>query len=412
MLSKSLRVCCLALTVLGCSFGLALAQSAPPPDSNLLAFGAGAMIERSTSEYGDGWNALWLIDESPSKGWASAEAPSFPQDIVISLPERSEFHRFEFDTAAVEDPGYGAGDVDIFVSDEGADTGFKLAGQISLKPAQDRQSIVLAAPATGRWVKLSIKSNSGNPKYVELMDVRGYGVALTSTPLANVSGTYSSPGFGKFHLAQVGAHLTGCYEYHKGLIEGGLEAHLLRLTWFEEGPKSGPALMVAKSDGKGFIGLWQDAGTTDDWHNDWNLKKLSSDVGSCPQWKPKSAKTNIIATSLSQQGRIRLYGINFDTDSDKIRADAKPAIDQLVAALKANMAWKLTIEGHTDASGVATKNQDLSARRAASVKQALVEAGIADDRLTTIGYGQDKPVASNDTQEGRAQNRRVEAVKD
>ena len=91
--------------------------------------------------------------------------------------------------------------------------------------------------------------------------------------------------------------------------------------------------------------------------------------------------------------------------------DAKPALDQLLGALKANPTWKISIEGHTDSTGNAAHNLDLSQRRAASVKTALVAAGIAADRMTTAGFGQTKPVAPNDSAIGRAQNRRVEVVR-
>ena len=69
------------------------------------------------------------------------------------------------------------------------------------------------------------------------------------------------------------------------------------------------------------------------------------------------------------------------------------------------------IEGHTDSTGNAAHNLDLSQLRAKTVRAALVAAGIAADRLTTAGLGQTEPVASNDTEAGRAQNRRVEVVR-
>jgi len=107
----------------------------------------------------------------------------------------------------------------------------------------------------------------------------------------------------------------------------------------------------------------------------------------------------------------KYHGINFDVDSDHLRPDAKPALDELLGALKANPVWKISIEGHTDATGNAAHNLDLSQRRAAAVKTALVAAGIGGDRMTTSGFGQTKPIASNDSAIGRAQNRRVEVVR-
>jgi OmpA-OmpF porin, OOP family len=168
--------------------------------------------------------------------------------------------------------------------------------------------------------------------------------------------------------------------------------------------------MVLKRDGKAFEGWWTEDGSKD-WHTGWDLTKTSDTVGSCPHWNPKGASGNVVATTLASEGRIRMYGINFDTDSDRLRADAKPAIDQLIAALKANAAWNVSIEGHTDSTGTAAHNLTLSDQRAKAVKAALVAGGIETGRLTTAGLGQTKPLASNDTEVGRAQNRRVEVAK-
>jgi outer membrane protein OmpA-like peptidoglycan-associated protein len=79
--------------------------------------------------------------------------------------------------------------------------------------------------------------------------------------------------------------------------------------------------------------------------------------------------------------------------------------------LKARPQWSITIEGHTDSTATAEHNQDLSERRAQAVRQYLESAGIVTARLSTAGYGATRPVSSNDTPLGRAQNRRVELVK-
>lgn len=388
-------------------------QPAAPPvaESNLLTIGAAASVVRASSFYDNAWNPVWMLDEDPRTGWSNAEGAAAPHEIVIALPERSELRRFVFDTAGVENAERSAREVEVLVADTDAPAAYQPVARIALKPLADGQKLDLAKPAAGRFVKLVVRSNHGDEKYAEIMNVAGYGIPLTSTPLKDVSGTYASTNFGKFHLKQDGAHLTGCYEHDEGLIEGGLEAHLLRLTWYEEGGQNGPALMVATADGKGFDGYWRETGSSG-WNNDWNLRKISNDVGSCPHWSPKGASGNVIASSLAGAKRVRLYGINFDTDSDRLRPDARSSIDQLIAALKANPGWTLTIGGHTDSSGNAAHNRDLSARRAASVQAALVAAGIPAGRLKASGFGADQPVASNETVDGRAQNRRVEAVRE
>ena len=390
---------------------------AAEPDStpiDLLAFSNGALIERVSSTYGSGWEALWLLDEAGATGWANEDGKQPPFEIVVSVPERSSFTGFAFDTARTESPERSAKTVAIAVSDQSANGGFAPVATAELEPAADNQQVSLAAPVVGRWIKFTVIANHGDPQYWEIMNVHGFGAPLTSTPLPLVSGTYDSREFGRFHLLQSGAQLAGCYEHKHGLIQGGLEAHLMRLTWTEnDGADHGPALMVRSRDGSGFTGLWRTDGDQDGpWNGQWDLKKISSDVGACSHWRPAGGQSNLIATSLAQAGRVRLYGIGFDTDSDRLRPDAAPTLEQIAAALKANAGWMVTVEGHTDSTSTPAHNQDLSTRRAAAVKAYLVAAGIAPARLNAAGFGQDKPVAANDTAIGRAQNRRVEIVRE
>ena len=114
--------------------------------------------------------------------------------------------------------------------------------------------------------------------------------------------------------------------------------------------------------------------------------------------------------ALNKQGFVALY-INFDTDKATIRPESKPIIDQIVKLLKDNPGLKVGVEGHTDSTGTPARNKTLSQQRAESVVSALVKAGIDAKRLTAAGWGQDKPIADNKTEEGKAKNRRVEIVK-
>jgi len=114
--------------------------------------------------------------------------------------------------------------------------------------------------------------------------------------------------------------------------------------------------------------------------------------------------------AIEQDGRVALH-INFDVDKATLRPDARPAIAEIDKLLSADSALKLSIEGHTDNTGAPAHNQELSAARAASVRDALVALGTDAARLGSRGFGQDKPVGDNGTEAGRAQNRRVELVK-
>ena len=118
-----------------------------------------------------------------------------------------------------------------------------------------------------------------------------------------------------------------------------------------------------------------------------------------------------ISQVLLSTGKYVSHAIQFDIGSDRLRPESINVIKEVAAALQKQTELKLRIEGHTDSTGDAASNLDLSKRRAESVKGALIKLGISADRLTTDGLGQTKPMASNDTPQGRAENRRVEFVK-
>lgn len=113
---------------------------------------------------------------------------------------------------------------------------------------------------------------------------------------------------------------------------------------------------------------------------------------------------------LNKQGFATLY-LNFDTNKWDIRPQDQATLDEVAAALKQTPAMRVRIEGHTDNAGQAEANKVLSERRARSVMEALTARGVAAGRMTAEGFGQERPVADNRTEEGRAKNRRVELVK-
>jgi outer membrane protein OmpA-like peptidoglycan-associated protein len=361
-------------------------------------------------EYSEGWSAFWLLDDKASSGWATPKDVIAPQTIVIALPERTELDRLSFDTGSIDGDGRGAKDITVEMSDTDATSGFQQIAAVSLQDKADNQSFPVSAQVAGRWLRVLVKNNHGSPQYIELMEIRGFGKQLTQTPFADASGTYET-NFGKFHLKQEGTSVTGCYEHLDGLLNGGIEGRVMKFVWREGKDKSGPALMVFSPDGKQMFGLWWYEGQTDANGSVWNGTKISNEVGSCPHWSGAGAEAQM-TKDLEESGRTRIYGINFDTDSDTIKPESKPTLDKIVALMKAKPDWKLRVEGHTDSSGNDAHNNDLSQKRAASVKAYLVSAGIDGARLTPAGLGSTQPAATNSTVSGRAQNRRVELVKE
>lgn len=119
-----------------------------------------------------------------------------------------------------------------------------------------------------------------------------------------------------------------------------------------------------------------------------------------------------LAGALAERGTVAIYDIHFSFDSDEIREESAPRLQEIAEVLTHHPDWRLGVYGHTDSIASDAYNLDLSERRAAAVKNALVTRyGIDPARLVTAGLGETQPRDSNDTLEGRARNRRVELVK-
>jgi len=114
---------------------------------------------------------------------------------------------------------------------------------------------------------------------------------------------------------------------------------------------------------------------------------------------------------MMSDGKFITYGITFDVGKATIKPESMGEINRIVQLMNENPSLRFSVEGHTDSTGNATSNQTLSEQRSQAIVDKLVELGIAKDRLTAVGKGQNSPIADNTTDEGRAKNRRVEFVK-
>jgi OmpA-OmpF porin, OOP family len=118
-----------------------------------------------------------------------------------------------------------------------------------------------------------------------------------------------------------------------------------------------------------------------------------------------------MAQAISSGGRVALYGIYFDFNKADVKAESDPTLEQMAKLLKESPSLKLLVVGHTDNVGSFSSNMDLSQRRAAAVVSVLTTRfGVTRSRLTPLGVSYASPVASNNAEEGRAKNRRVELV--
>lgn len=392
-------------------------------NDDLFAFAAGARFVQSPADadfHQMAYSPLNMLDESAITDWRGKAAQ--PAVFVIELPERAAISRLAFDSAPFLRDGQTLKRVKVEISDTSATAGFATLLETDLKMATREQDFPLATAGEGRWVRLTVESNYGD-EYYGLSGFRGYGRQLSqgTAHIENVSGTYrGSSGWGRLHLKQEGSRVVGCYDYREGLIAGGIEGNLLKVEMTEhinaERTETWLGLFALAPGSKEIFGLTRRAADTPNqgYSAYYSGVRESDDIGDCPAipgWRTASAAQSQLAEQLTTERRARLDGINFAFNSAVIEAASKPLLDQVVGMLKDKADWRITLEGHTDNIGGAAFNARLSTERAAAVKAYLIAGGVDGARLESQGFGFDRPVATNDTQAGRAQNRRVEIVR-
>ena len=107
---------------------------------------------------------------------------------------------------------------------------------------------------------------------------------------------------------------------------------------------------------------------------------------------------------------LMVDGVLFDFEKASLQPEANALVSRAVKYLRLNPGSQVIVEGHTDHLGAKSYNQRLSEKRAGAIAKALKAKGISSDRITTVGYGESKPVADNRTEDGRRANRRVEII--
>lgn len=392
---------------------------------NWLAFGAGAIVVEKTSETNDSTSNVRRINDESGFYWQTAEGQTTNQSATIELPAVTTLKTFVFDT---DQPTYydgrAAKDVTIEVSNESATTGFQTVLEATLKDDADNQSFQVSKEIPARWVRYTAKNNNGSNVCILTKEISGYGEQEPRAAIPAVSGTYKFEGIGgEVHLKQDGNALIGCYDENEGLLEGTIDGRLLTLTASEkaEREKNEKTSFVAANvtDGGKIIlsawWSWSAMPAKKSYDRLYVGTKTSDKIGNCKHLSNLDGTQDTIkdnlAKELEENGKAILYGINFDFNSDVIRAESKPTLEKVAAILKEKPDWKFSVEGHTDNVGGETFNQTLSEKRAASVVKFLTDAGIAADRLSARGFGLSKPLVENKSEAERAQNRRVELIK-
>lgn len=388
--------------------------------SNFLHLASGAyFVKQPKSERAFDNTPINLIFDGMN--WRSETNALNDNVFVIETPGETTLKTVVFDIShPFGTPDENAKDILFEASNTSADSGYQTILETSLEKDAEMPSFPVKAEIPARWFRLTVKNNHGSTDATALNQIFGYGTQKTADVPQNLSGTYriinketgkieAQEGENDIFLKQDGTTVLGCGKA-VGTFSGGLEGTVAKVNWkyAELGENSG---LMTFTRGKRFV-FWR-LKNGEFWALE-EFEQVDTKLGECPDipdFKGKDSAKSGIAKELEKDGRAVIYGINFDFNSDKLRDESKIVLEKIVAVLKDNPDWKMTIEGHTDNIGGESFNKTLSEKRAESVKNYLTTAGIDVSRLSSSGLGLSKPLAPNDTEFGRAQNRRVELVK-
>ena len=393
---------------------IASSAAAPVVQPNLLSFANGTIMpdhfegERVTAP-------ILMIDGSPVQNWVG---DGKPQSFVFELPQSATIRTLEFDddTGGMGGVDSGIRELTVEVSDSSASTGYREIFTGSLEKGVNGQRFNVAKPLPGRWLRANFKSNHGG-EWFSLAEIRAFGDAPPPQLATTIGGAYTSV-WGSYNVVQHGTQISGCFQpsgqsSQPATFSGGIEGNVGKILYVETDAdgapgKPTPALLVfARDGGRMFFAVVNAYGNGLDEFRD--VPRTQPVAAAC---KGNTADVDTsLAGALDKDGRVTVYGINFDFNSAQIRPESDGVLTQMVDMLKAKPELAIRIEGHTDDMGGDAFNQTLSDKRANAVKARLMSAGIADDRLQAVGKGAVAPIASNATDIGRAQNRRVELVK-
>jgi hypothetical protein len=342
------------------------------------------------------------------------EGPEAPVRLVVELPAPTTFDTFAIPPMSRSGccRGTHIASVTIEGSATGPNDGFQelVSFTIAGDEYRDDQEFAASPHPAVRWLRISLvgrqEPDSEDYRGTTFTDLRGYGTQVPREAGPDeFTGIFLTGGGGggatgnRIELLQDGALVVGCRQSGGAVseISGGIENGILKVLASD----GIPSLYVISSEGALLgVEVGRSYGRT--------IGAPGGDPTDCAPIRGESG--NGVTRAIDACEAAIVYGVNFDVDSDRLRPDAAPALDEILQALKARPDATATIEGHTDSDASDAYNLDLSSRRAASVVAWLVERGVAAGRLAAVGRGESEPVADNETAAGKAANRRVEVV--
>lgn len=384
---------------------------AESPDLASFAYGA-RVVSQSPAE-SEPQPAWLLLDERPDTWFGGTDEQRTNVSAIIELAAPAKIAQlgvaFDVDEIHAKDLPDGL-TLEVSAS---ADGPWQLV-VTHTPPAVKHTHLVAPDPAvTARYIRVTmprrLAENYQGPLVGELI-VHG---TFTDTipPLPSPVGTWNGGWLlPTFELAEINGKLVGCFVDDGTPLSATTEGRTLTLRWKSE---ASTHIAMLVPDNKNWLAQVQTF--TSQAGGDTGLspvEKIDATPSPCiAALKGESAPKSEIETALEKGEKAIVYSILFDFDSDRIRPESKPILDEIAKILERHPDWKLDIAGHTDSVGSDTYNLTLSERRAKSTITALIERGIAADRLSAQGLGEGAPLVSNDTAPGRAQNRRVELTR-
>lgn len=274
--------------------------------------------------------------------------------------------------------------------------------EVSLKKGNAPQKFSFKEVKGVRYLRLTLLENHGNADYWSIAELSVFGRRSKPRETVDFTGTWDTS-YGPMRLEQKGERITGCYGGDGSYpIEGTAEGPVFFGTYTEESARGLLAFaLTAEGNLAGVYGTDLESNRS----SRWDGEKMSKPDYKC------AARKSTLASELKESGRVVLRGIFFDTGKDTIKGESVPTLQELAKAIREGGGKSIyVIEGHTDDRGGEALNQTLSQKRAASVKKWLTENGVDAKVLETVGFGQSKPAMPNDSEAGRAANRRVEVA--
>ncbi|OAN99024.1 hypothetical protein A8B75_19445 [Sphingomonadales bacterium EhC05] len=343
----------------------------------------------------------------------SPTGPEQPITITVELPAETKFAKFGVPPQSKFGccRGTHISTVTVEGSNSSPDEGYVKLTSFQVEPNvyEENQLFPASQKPSVRWLRITLEGRQvpdpEDYRGTTFIDLFGYGTQAPVKVGANhftgrwlTGGGASGENGNRIELIQDGALVTGCGTGGgaKFIISGGVENGLLKYVVSSD---TVPVVAVINSENQisgAMIGR--------------SYGRLIGEPGGAPTSCTPGAEPppNPVGTALDQCRAAIVYGINFDVDSDTIRRDAEPALNQIRVALASRPTMNIVIEGHTDSDATDQYNLDLSQRRAESVVAWLSDNGVSAEAITALGKGEAEPIADNGTLAGKASNRRVE----